>query len=55
MVWDIRNSHDESDTLIWKGAVNSEEFHKIGLRWIKKYFSHPSYYKIDGKASYSDL
>jgi hypothetical protein len=45
--WDIRLSHDP-DNLIWDGAVDRQEFEKICHRLIKNYFSHPSYYKIDG-------
>jgi len=37
---------------IWDGAVGLETFKKICLRTIEKYFSHPSYYKIDGKPVY---
>lgn len=46
--WDISRSHDE-DTIIWKGAVDREEFEKIANRLIDKYFSHPLYYRIDDK------
>ncbi len=45
--WDIRLSHDP-DNLIWDGAVDRPEFEKICRRLIDNYFSHPSYYKIDG-------
>ena len=47
-LWDIRNSHIEN-TVLWKGAVDRKEFEVIANRLIEKYFSHPSYYKIDGK------
>ena len=51
--WDKRNADEafthKNKALIWNGWVNRAEFEKIALRWIEKYFSHPSYYKIDGK------
>ena len=51
--WDKRNADDaftkKNTALIWKGAVERAEFEKIAHRWIEKYFSQTSYYKIDGK------
>lgn len=51
--WDKRNADDamrgRNKSLVWYGFVGREEFEKIAKRWIEKYFSHPSYYKIDGK------
>jgi hypothetical protein len=51
--WDKRNADDaftqKNKALIWKGAVDRAEFEKIAHRWIEKYFSQPTYYKIDGK------
>ena len=51
--WDKRNADDafskKHKTLIWKGDVDRAEFEKIARRWIEKYFSQPTYYKIDGK------
>lgn len=47
--WDRRISVADRETSIWKGAVNSEQFHYIGKRWIEKYFVLPEYYKIDNK------
>jgi hypothetical protein len=51
--WDKRNSDDafskKNKALIWKGSIDRDEFEKIGHRFIEKYFSQPSYYKIDGK------
>ena len=35
--------------VIWRGDVGPEIFKTIVGRWIEKYFSHPSYYMIDGK------
>lgn len=53
LAWDKRNADDAMDkknqALIWNGFVGRQEFEKIALRWIDKYFSQPSYYKIDGK------
>lgn len=45
--WDKRTA--ERGDLIWKGAQDEQEFDKVCDRVIEKYFSHPSYYKIDGK------
>lgn len=49
-LWDKRTS--ELDTPIWDGAVNRQTFEYIVKYTIDKYFSHPSYYKIDGKPVY---
>ncbi|NLB42351.1 MAG: hypothetical protein GX815_08835 [Clostridiales bacterium] len=46
-LWDIRLS--DEDNLIWNGAVDRQEFEKIANRIIEKYFTQPSYYKINGK------
>ena len=47
-LWDIRNS-DIDDGIIWQAAVDRHEFEIIANRLIDKYFTHPCYYKIDGK------
>lgn len=51
--WDKRNADDafskKNKALIWKGGIDRTEFEKICHRFIDKYFSHPSYYQIDGK------
>ena len=47
--WDRRISEKDFDTVIWKGAVNSEQFHTIGMRWLEKYFCLDEYYKIDNR------
>lgn len=47
--WDRRISDADTDTVIWKGAVNTEQFQRIGRRWLEKYFTLPEYYKIDNK------
>ena len=50
-MWDRRNSHLHKT--IWDGAVDRKTFDEIIVkRTIEKYFSHPSYYKIDGKPAY---
>lgn len=53
LAWDKRNADDaftrKNPSLIWKGGIDREEFEKICLRFIEKYFAHPSYYQIDGK------
>ncbi|MDP2335795.1 MAG: glycoside hydrolase family 99-like domain-containing protein [Bacteroidota bacterium] len=52
MTWDKRNAGKPNDALVWKGDVNREEFEVVCHRVIEKYFSHPSYYQIDGKPSF---
>ena len=52
MDWDTRNAGLPNDALIWRGGVDRAEFEVICHRVIDKYFSHPSYYKIDGKPSF---
>lgn len=52
MTWDKRNAGLPNNQLIWKGAVERIEFEKICHRIIKNYFSHPSYYSVDGKPSF---
>jgi len=53
LAWDKRNADDamekKNPALLWNGFVDRQEFEKIALRWIDKYFKQPSYYKIDGK------
>ena len=46
-LWDKRISNLHN--MIWDGALDRKEFEVIGGRWIERYFSHPSYYRIDGK------
>lgn len=48
-LWNIDLSDDFGDVVIWKGAVGFDSFKVIVKRLIEKYFTHPSYYKIDGK------
>lgn len=47
-LWDKRIAHIE-DNIIWRAAANRPEFETIARRLIEKYFTHPSYYTIDGK------
>ena len=49
-VWNIEHSDSIGwqDT-IWQGFTSPETFRELVDRWIDKYFSHPSYYKINGK------
>jgi hypothetical protein len=51
--WDKRGSDDcfnrKDKSLIWKAAIDRDEFEKICHRFIEKYFSQPNYYKIDDK------
>lgn len=47
-LWDMRLS-DNGDRTVWLGSVERPEFEKICGRLISKYFTHPSYYRIDGK------
>ena len=48
---DLRRSHKSE--IIWPGSVDFPTFKTVVARVIKKYFSHPSYYKIDGKPVFS--
>jgi hypothetical protein len=51
--WDKRNADDaftgKNKSVIWKGGIGRPEFEKVAHRWIENYFSHPSYYRIDGR------
>ena len=48
-VWSIDHSDECGNEIIWRGDVSFDTFKTIVKRWIEKYFSHPSYYRIDGK------
>ena len=49
-LWDKRNSDTmPSDAMLYRGAHNPYEFACATDYIISHYFSHPSYYKIDGK------
>ena len=45
--WDKRTA--EQGNLIWSGKQDEVQWNIICDRFINKYFSHPSYYKINGK------
>ncbi|MBE6645644.1 MAG: hypothetical protein E7612_09790 [Ruminococcaceae bacterium] len=47
--WSIDLSDELPGNIVWRGDVGFDVFKKLVNRWIEKYFSHPSYYKIDGK------
>ena len=47
--WDTRISRLPEQTVIWRGAVDRQEFEKVCRRNIELFFSQPEYYKIDGK------
>ena len=48
-VWNINLSDTFPNTVIWEGSQPRPEFERAVHRVIDMYFSHPSYYKIDGK------
>ena len=47
--WDTRISRLPEQNVIWRGAVDRQEFEKVCRRNIELFFSQPEYYKIDGK------
>ncbi|MFA6948281.1 MAG: glycoside hydrolase family 99-like domain-containing protein [Eubacteriales bacterium] len=48
-LWNIDQSDENGNTVIWQGSQDRAQFEIIVHRVIEKYFSQPSYYKIDGK------
>ncbi|MFO7924838.1 MAG: glycoside hydrolase family 99-like domain-containing protein [Bacteroidales bacterium] len=52
MTWDKRNAGKPNDELVWRGGVDRDEFEIVCHRVIEKYFSHPSYYRINDKPSF---
>lgn len=52
MTWDKRNAGKPNEGIIWKASIDRPEFEKICHRVIDKYFSHPSYYKVNGNPSF---
>lgn len=40
---------DWDNTVVWRGSIGHDEFLRIMERLTEKYFTHPLYYKIDGK------
>jgi hypothetical protein len=52
LTWDIRNSqidHTKDKAKIWIGSVNRAGFETVCDRVIDKYFSQPTYYRVDGR------
>jgi hypothetical protein len=47
-LWDKRIAHIGGN-IIWQAAVDRREFERLARRLIERYFSHSSYYTIDGK------
>lgn len=47
-LWDRRISGIDGN-VIWNAAVDRREFQIIARRVIEMYFTHPSYYRIDGR------
>ncbi|NLL16393.1 MAG: hypothetical protein GX264_04280, partial [Clostridiales bacterium] len=47
-LWNIDLSDDFYKVVTWKGEVSFDSFKTIVRRLIERYFTHPSYYKIDG-------
>ncbi len=50
--WNVHKFSDDT-SIMWEGAVDWENFQIIVDRVIKKYFSQPNYFKIDGCPVYS--
>lgn len=49
LLWDTRlSNHRHCGEPVWLGSQSREEFEVVARRVIEKYFSHSSYYKIDG-------
>jgi hypothetical protein len=48
-LWDIRLSGTLEDNILWDAGVDRNEFERISIRMMNRYFVHPSYYKIEGK------
>ena len=46
--WNLDLSDDFGDTVIWKGAVDRDDFETVVQRVIKNYFLQPNYYTING-------
>ena len=50
-LWDLSRSHQRE--VIWPGAVDRAGFEQATDRVLKRYFGHPSYYRIEGKPVFS--
>ncbi len=48
-MWNIELSDSLPKDVIWRADVTPAIFRKLIGRWIEKYFTHPSYYKINGE------
>lgn len=48
-MWNIALSDTLPNDIIWRGDITPDIFKKLVRRWIDKYFTHPSYYKINGE------
>ena len=48
-VWNIDLSDEIPNEVIWRGDVDRNVFNDLVSLWIERYFSHPSYYKINGE------
>lgn len=50
--WNVHKYKDDS-SILWKGAVDWDNFQVIVQRIIRQYFSQPNYFKIEGKPVFS--
>ena len=50
--WNVHRYKDNSD-LLWRGAVDFDNFKRIVERVIRQYFHEPNYYKIHGEPVFS--
>jgi hypothetical protein len=48
-VWDKRLAHVDLETVIWQAAVGRTQFEQLTERLIDRYFTHPCYYRIEGR------
>ena len=48
-MWSVELSSEMGRETIWSAFTDFEKFKRLVDRWINNYFTHPSYYKIDGK------
>ncbi|MBE6658997.1 MAG: hypothetical protein E7604_11230 [Ruminococcaceae bacterium] len=48
-MWNIALSDELPSDIIWRGDITPDIFRGLVRRWIDKYFTHPSYYKINGE------
>ena len=46
-LWDLNQSHEHR--VVWPGAADRTSFDRATGRLIRRFFGHPSYYRIDGK------